>query len=79
MLKGILAGEDIGSGRDGFFLASPGSVAWPDMYEAIGRALAKRGVVDDATVKPATDEIQSQMGVALGRPAEQVPFELGGT
>ena len=78
LLRAILADSNPPSGKHGYYLAASGSIAWMDLYTAIARALARRGVVDDAIVKPATDEILGSMGTALGCPKELVPLQLGG-
>lgn len=78
ILRKILAHEDIGHGKNGYFLASPGSVAWEDIYEAMAKGLAKRGVIDDATVMTADDKVLQKMADALGGPKDFVSFQLGG-
>jgi nucleoside-diphosphate-sugar epimerase len=79
ILRGILEGRDIGHGKSGYFLASPGSVAWDDLYAAIGKALKKRGLIEDEAVKEADNEVLVKMGEALGCPKEIVPVQLGGS
>lgn len=74
----MLAGKNPGSGEHGYYLAASGSVAWLDLYAAFADALAKRGVIGDGTVEPATDKVLNDMGVALGCPKELVPMQLGG-
>jgi len=67
------------SGKQGYYLAASGSVAWVDLYSAMARALVQHGVVEDDEVKPAvTDEVLAKMGGALGCPKELVPLQLGG-
>ena len=81
LLRAIL---DVGSsspppsGKQGYYLAASGSVAWADIYAAVARALAKRGAVDDDTVKPATDDVLGEMAKALGCPKQLVGLQLGG-
>ncbi|KAF2648789.1 NAD(P)-binding protein [Lophiostoma macrostomum CBS 122681] len=79
IVRNILAGKDIGHGRDGYFLGSAGSVAWDDLYAAMAQAMAKRGAVDDAEVKEADDEVLQKMGNALDSHKEMVPVHLGGS
>ena len=76
----ILAGDDLESGKRGYYLAASGGVAWEDIYAAFATALASRGAVDDASVKRATDKELHKMGVALGCPnnLEFVSMQLGG-
>ena len=78
MVRNFLTGNDIGHGRKGYYLASPGSVAWDDLYVAMAQAMAKRGVVDDAEVKDADDEALQKMAEALDSPKEMVQVHLGG-
>lgn len=78
LIRAILSGKKPGSGKKGYYLASPGSVAWEDIYAAIATSLAKRGLVDDEVVKPATEQNVSEMGAALGCPEELVGLQLGG-
>lgn len=78
LMRAILEGKNPGSGRQGYYLASSGSVVWEDLYDVVAAALAKRKLVDDETVKSANDETLSAMGAALGCPKELVPLQLGG-
>ena len=79
LLRKMLLGETgLGYGRNGYYLAASGSVAWDDLYAAMGKRLAERGVVDDATVVDADDEALERIGEALGRPKDFVPVEMGG-
>ncbi|KAK8119760.1 uncharacterized protein PG998_004386 [Apiospora kogelbergensis] len=86
ILRRILLGGDGGgegqlrSGRNGYYLAASGSVAWDDLYAAMAAALAKRGdgFVDDARVETADRAALEKMGEALGCPADIVPVQLGG-
>ncbi|KAF7349675.1 putative nad dependent epimerase dehydratase family protein [Mycena sanguinolenta] len=69
-------------GKNGYYLASSGSIVWEELYTAMAAALVKRNVVGDATVVPALGDEDSQilerMGAALGCPKEFVPVQLGG-
>ncbi|KAK8052314.1 hypothetical protein PG993_003699 [Apiospora rasikravindrae] len=86
ILRRILAGggegegEGLGSGRNGYYLAASGSVAWDDLYAAMAAALAQRGddIVDDAEVETADSAALEKMGKALGCPADLVAVHLGG-
>ena len=78
LLRNILARDDVGYGKRGFYLASPGSVAWDDIYGAMATALAKRGVVDDDKIAEAKDDDLEKMGEALGCPKEVVAVQVGG-
>jgi len=78
LLRAILAGENPGSGKQGYYLAASGSTAWADIYDAVAASLVKQGVIDDATIREATIQDLNAMGAALRCPKEFVPFQLGG-
>lgn len=78
LLRKILNEEDIGFNRGGYYLASPGRVAWTDLYLHMAKALAKRGVVDDDTVHEASEESLEQAAKALGCSKAMVPVQMGG-
>ncbi|KAI1128684.1 hypothetical protein F5Y10DRAFT_240013 [Nemania abortiva] len=78
LMRKILAGENPGYGKNGYYLASPGSVAWDDLYDAMAAALKKRTVVTDDTVAIADDQTIEAMGKALGCPGALVPVMVGG-
>lgn len=78
ILRGILEGRDVGHGKNGFFLASSGSVAWDDIYAAMAKALEKRKLIDKASVERADKTILERMGEALSCSKELVPVQLGG-
>ncbi|GKZ20540.1 hypothetical protein AbraIFM66951_005865 [Aspergillus brasiliensis] len=78
MLRKILSGEDIGYGKNGFYLASSGPIAWQDVYSAFAKALYKRKVVDDDKVHRADDESLRKMAKGLGVEPDQVQVLLGG-
>ena len=66
------------NGKQGYYLAASGSVAWADLYAAIARALARRRVIEEDTVEPATDDAVGMMAAGLGCPKGLVPLQLGG-
>lgn len=78
LLRKILQGENPGHGKNGYYLASPGSIAWDDLYAAMATALLRRGVITDDAVVMADDEGLEAMGAGLGCPAALVPLMLGG-
>ncbi|KAM7206009.1 NAD(P)-binding protein [Rhypophila sp. PSN 637] len=81
LLKGILQGGESSPdhGRNGFYLASSGNVVWDDLYEAMAKTLAKRGVIKDGTIVQADQSTLEKMGAALdGAPAEFVSVYVGG-
>jgi hypothetical protein len=77
-LRNILEGKDIGHGKNGYFLASSGSVAWNDLYSAMAKGLAKHDAVDNDSVKDADGKALEEMGKALGCPKEFVSLQLSG-
>ncbi|KAL4930474.1 uncharacterized protein BDV17DRAFT_258730 [Aspergillus undulatus] len=78
ILRQILQGISIGHGRNGFFLASSGSVAWDDIYAAFAKALAKRGVIADETVEMADEGALKRMEEGLDLRNGTVGIQLGG-
>lgn len=78
LLRQILAGQNPGHGKKGYYLAASGSVTWAAIYVAYAACLAERRVVDDKRVEPATEKALSDMGAALSCPKEIVPLQLGG-
>ncbi|KAM0715171.1 hypothetical protein Q7P37_009636 [Cladosporium fusiforme] len=79
LLHKILAEENIGCNRDGYYLASSGSVAWADLYKAMAKAMAQHGAVDDDTLHEASEDSLEAAAKALGSPKEFVPVEMGGS
>ena len=73
-----MGGEEIACNKQGYYLASSGSIAWEDLYSAIAKPLTARGVIDDASVTQADDEALGCMGEALGCDSSFVPVQLGG-
>lgn len=78
LLRGIVSGQNPGYGKNGYYLAASGSVAWDDIYSAMARSLAGRGVVGDPEVAPADANTLEKLGAALGCPAEMVAVQMGG-
>ncbi|KAI9374322.1 hypothetical protein BJX61DRAFT_551502 [Aspergillus egyptiacus] len=78
IMRKILQGDEIGYGRNGFYLAASGSLAWDEIYSAFAKALAKRKCIDDEDVHDADGGILQQMGDALGVSASVVPVLLEG-
>ncbi|KAI4648051.1 hypothetical protein J4E93_004462 [Alternaria ventricosa] len=78
LLKSILRDGNPEYGENGYYLASSGSVAWHDMYAAMSKALAKRGIIDSSEVKKADDLALDKMAQALGCPKELIAVQLGG-
>ncbi|KAI1851516.1 hypothetical protein JX265_012402 [Neoarthrinium moseri] len=78
LLRAILNGAKPDHGRNGYYLASSGSVVWDDLYSAIAKSLKQRGVIGDDTVATADKAALEEMGKALGCPASFVPIMVGG-
>ncbi|KIJ60299.1 hypothetical protein HYDPIDRAFT_32419 [Hydnomerulius pinastri MD-312] len=58
----------------GFYFCEHGSVAWNELYAAIGRVL---GLGDSVLRKPTGEELK-HMGEALGHPVMAVPIQIAG-
>ncbi|PYH83159.1 hypothetical protein BO82DRAFT_280268, partial [Aspergillus uvarum CBS 121591] len=78
ILRTILSSGDCGHGRNGFYLASSGRVAWKDVYASISTALSKRGLIEASGVYPADDDFLARMAEALNSPKEMVAPQLSG-
>jgi hypothetical protein len=78
ILESILSGGNIECGKDGYYLASSGSVAWKDIYTAMAKALMEQKVVDSSEVKKADDADMEKIGQALDCPKALVPVQIGG-
>lgn len=74
----MLSQEEIDHGSEGYYLASPGAIAWSDLYKQVAKAMAERGVVDSDSVEEASDQSLGEASKALGCPKEFVPVEMGG-
>ncbi|OHE91510.1 hypothetical protein CORC01_13206 [Colletotrichum orchidophilum] len=78
LLRAILDGENPGHGKTGYYLASPGSVAWDDLYSAMAKALKKQNVITDDSVVPADESSLSKMAQGLSTESSLVELRLGG-
>ncbi|KAF3005298.1 hypothetical protein E8E14_008737 [Neopestalotiopsis sp. 37M] len=78
ILKSILSGSNPGHGKQGYYLASPGSVAWDDLYDAMAKALHRHAAIEDARVELADRAAVEKMAQGTGNPPEMVHFEVGG-
>ncbi|ORX93908.1 hypothetical protein BCR34DRAFT_608440 [Clohesyomyces aquaticus] len=78
ILESILESKEIGYGENGYFLASSGSVAWMDLYEAIANSMKKRDLIGDEKVVKANDATLQRIGDALGCPKDFAPVQIGG-
>lgn len=78
ILRAILKGENPPHGKNGYYLASPGSIRWPELYEGIANRLFEKGLIDTDEVVLAGHKEKEQMGKALGCSAHLVRFVLGG-
>ncbi|KAK5050621.1 hypothetical protein LTR84_003903 [Exophiala bonariae] len=78
LLSKILEGESVDHGKQGYYLASSGSVVWEDLYSGVAKSLAEKGVIDNDEVPLADDSALQKMAAALGVPKDFVAFSLGG-
>lgn len=78
IMRNILCDQNIGFGKNGYYLAASGSVSWNDLYCAMARGLAKRKVIVTDEVNVVDDTVLEQMGAALGCPKDMVALFLGG-
>ncbi|RSM07703.1 hypothetical protein CDV31_008483 [Fusarium ambrosium] len=78
ILRGILEDKDIGHGKEAYYLASSGSVAWDDIYAEFAKVLAKRGLIDDDSVQDADEKALDGMAAALNCSRDFVAVQLGG-
>ncbi|OTB08346.1 hypothetical protein M426DRAFT_316971 [Hypoxylon sp. CI-4A] len=78
ILRRILDGKNPDYGKNGYYLASPGSVAWDDIYAAIAASMAKRNVIKDTTIELADEETLKVMASGIELPADWVHWMLGG-
>jgi hypothetical protein len=78
LLLSILNDESPDYGKNGYYLAASGSVAWADIYSAMAKVLAKRGVIENAQVRTADDAALAKMAQVLECPKELVAVQIGG-
>jgi hypothetical protein len=78
LLVSILRNGNPSYGKNGYYLAASGSVAWSEIYSAMAKALMKRGVIESAEVKRADDAALEKMAQALECPKELVAVQIGG-
>ncbi|KAF2163494.1 hypothetical protein M409DRAFT_26105 [Zasmidium cellare ATCC 36951] len=78
LLHNILSGVEVNYNKKGFFLASPGAVAWRDLYAAMAKALLRKGLIDDDEVHDADEKAVAEMARGLGCEPKMVAFSLGG-
>ncbi|PWY83339.1 NAD(P)-binding protein [Aspergillus heteromorphus CBS 117.55] len=78
LLRRVLRGDKLDSGKQGYYLAASGSVAWEALYDAMGQRLAARGVVEDAAIRDASEADLERIGEVIERPKDFVPLEIGG-
>ncbi|KAF2137089.1 uncharacterized protein K452DRAFT_291870 [Aplosporella prunicola CBS 121167] len=78
ILRAILSDQNPDHGKNGFYLASPGNVAWEDMYAAFAQALAAKGVIDSAELELVDDVSLGKMAEALKVSAPSVRVKISG-
>lgn len=77
ILRSILEGKNIGHGRNGYYLAASGSIAWDDIYAAMALALKVRGIIEDETVAPVDDIALVKMAQGLNTDPSLVAMRVG--
>ncbi|KAJ3955876.1 hypothetical protein N0V92_007590 [Colletotrichum tropicale] len=78
ILRSILNGDSPGSGKNGYYLASAGSVVWDDLYAAMAKALLKRGIISIDEVVQADQKAVDIMAGGMGVDASLVEMGLAG-
>lgn len=78
LLRAILNGDNPGSGKNGYYLASAGSVAWDDLYAAMAKALFKRGIISTDEVMQADQKAVDIMAKGMGVDTSLVEMGLAG-
>jgi hypothetical protein len=73
-----LKDQDPQHGKVGYYLASSGSVAWIDLYQAMAKRLYEKGVIDSEEVTRAGETEIAEMAKGLGAPPKYVRLQLGG-
>lgn len=77
-MRSILNGDSPGSGKNGYYLASAGSVEWDDLYVAMAKALFQRGVISTDEVMKADQKAVDIMAEGTGVDASLVEMGLAG-
>lgn len=70
--------EDPGYGKNGYYLAASGIVAWDDLYEAMAKALRARNVITDERITPADETALGKMAQGLSTESSLVQMRLAG-
>jgi len=78
IMRAILAGDNIGHGKNGYFLAASGDIVWDDLYSAMAKGLVNRGIVENDSVEDADEAALTNMGKALQCPKDFVGVQLSG-
>ncbi|KAK6443063.1 hypothetical protein LTR95_000778 [Oleoguttula sp. CCFEE 5521] len=78
LLSRMATGKDIGYNKNGYYMAAAGSLPWVDIYAAMAKALAKRGVVDSPEVGDVSDDALEKVAQAMKCPKVFVPVSMGG-
>ncbi|KAJ0281952.1 hypothetical protein Brms1b_006737 [Colletotrichum noveboracense] len=78
ILRAILNGDNPGSGKNSYYLASAGSVEWDALYAAMAKALFKRGIIPTDEVVQADQKAVDIMAKGMGVDASLVEMGLAG-
>lgn len=78
ILHRILSNDPPPFGKNGFYLASSGSVKWEDIYATVAKAMHKRGLTSGEDVVLAGEAATKSIAQALKCPPEMVAVQIGG-
>lgn len=74
----MIADEPLDHGKKGYYLVSSGSVAWDDIYKAMGKTLKKHGVISDTVVAIADPGIIEKIAAFNNVPRDVMTTFFGG-
>ncbi|PLB49851.1 NAD(P)-binding protein [Aspergillus steynii IBT 23096] len=78
LLDAILKNKNPGHGKNGFYLASSGKVAWHDIYAGIAKGLARRGKIPDERIELMNDTALEKIAKAQKVSPSSVIVKIGG-
>ncbi|KAJ5096722.1 NAD(P)-binding protein [Penicillium angulare] len=78
LLNAILSDKSPHHGKDGFYLASSGKIAWHDIYAGIAKALARRGIIKSPEAELMNDTALEKIASAQNVSPSSVIVKIGG-
>ncbi|KAJ4137177.1 hypothetical protein NW768_002758 [Fusarium equiseti] len=78
MIKAMVTDSNPNHGKNGFYLAASGSVAWHEIYVAMAKALKKREAIPTDEVATFTNEALAKYAEAQGVDASSVRVKIAG-